>query len=173
QVLSSPENRSERTGNRHGGMTLCPYNVYPAKDGFVAIICNNDRHWENLLKAMERHDLIESGYLKTNIERVRRMDEVDEFVSAWTRAGDRDSIVNCLVKLHVPSAAVRELHEVVRDRHLHERGMLFDVEHDVQGNLVLCNSPINIVGMKQPPYRPFPKCGEHTEEILASLDIPQ
>jgi formyl-CoA transferase len=173
QVLSSPGYRSERTGNRHGGMTLCPYNVYPARDGFVAIICNNDQHWKNLLLAMERSDLVDSGYLKTNGERIRCMDEVDEFVSRWTRITGRDDIVDRLVKLHVPSAAVRELHEVVRDRHLHDRGMLFDVEDEAHGNLVLCNSPINIVGMQQPAYEPFPKCGEHTDEILASLKMSQ
>src|SRR5690606_26977061 len=42
-----------RTGNRHGGLSLCPYNVYPTSDGFIAIICNSDKHWHGLLTAME------------------------------------------------------------------------------------------------------------------------
>ena len=41
-----------RTGNRHGGLSLCPYNVYPAADGHIAIICNHESHWEGLLHAM-------------------------------------------------------------------------------------------------------------------------
>ena len=41
-----------RTGNRHGGLSLCPYNVYPTSDGYIAIICNNDKHWQGLLSAM-------------------------------------------------------------------------------------------------------------------------
>ena len=28
-----------RTGNRHGGLAIAPYNVYPAGDGLVAILC--------------------------------------------------------------------------------------------------------------------------------------
>ena len=29
----------ERTGNRHSGMAIAPYNIYPASDGWLAIIC--------------------------------------------------------------------------------------------------------------------------------------
>lgn len=34
-----------RTGNRHGGLAEAPYNVYPASDGYVAIISVNESHW--------------------------------------------------------------------------------------------------------------------------------
>ena len=43
-----------RTGNRHGGLAEAPYNVYPTADGYVAIICNNNRHSDALFDAMER-----------------------------------------------------------------------------------------------------------------------
>ena len=35
------EPHAPRTGNRHTGMSLCPYNVYPTSDGYIAIITNN------------------------------------------------------------------------------------------------------------------------------------
>ena len=34
-----------RAGNRHPGQALAPYNVYEAKDGYVAIICIREGHW--------------------------------------------------------------------------------------------------------------------------------
>ena len=43
-----------RTGNRHGGLSIAPYNVYPASDGYVAILCIKETHWANLLRAMGR-----------------------------------------------------------------------------------------------------------------------
>ena len=45
-----------RNGNRHPASTMAPYNVYPATDGHVAIICIRDGHWRNLLSAIGRDD---------------------------------------------------------------------------------------------------------------------
>ena len=33
-----------RSGNRHPSQSLSPYNVYPARDGHVALICIRDGH---------------------------------------------------------------------------------------------------------------------------------
>ena len=38
----------ERTGNRHSGMAVAPYNIYPASDGWLAIICISERHWRGV-----------------------------------------------------------------------------------------------------------------------------
>ncbi len=46
-----------RTGNRHGGLAESPYNVYPAKDGHIAIICVGEVHWKSLIGAMRRPEL--------------------------------------------------------------------------------------------------------------------
>ena len=45
---------AQRTGNRHSGMAEAPYNVYPAADGYLALICVSETHWKSLLKAMDR-----------------------------------------------------------------------------------------------------------------------
>src|SRR5690606_10546678 len=74
-----------RTGNHHGGLSLCPYNVYPASDGFVSIICNNDKHWLNLVDAMQRPDLKADARMLTMRDRVNHMDEIDALISEWTR----------------------------------------------------------------------------------------
>ena len=41
-----------RTGNRHGGLAECPYNVYPTSDGYIALICVGDIHWKALTDVM-------------------------------------------------------------------------------------------------------------------------
>ncbi|MGH8733426.1 MAG: CaiB/BaiF CoA transferase family protein, partial [Burkholderiales bacterium] len=42
----------ERTGNRHTGMAVAPYNIYDTSDGWLAIICMSERHWRGLATAM-------------------------------------------------------------------------------------------------------------------------
>jgi formyl-CoA transferase len=156
----------ERTGNRHGGLALCPYNVYPTSDGHLAIICNNDRHWERLLAAMGRDDLIGFEPYATMTERVRRMEDVDRLVGEWTRARRRADAYEALAAHRVPCAPVRGLDEVVADRCLHERGMLLDVDHPDFGPVTLCRSPLRFAGIEQPPYQVSPRCGADTADVL-------
>jgi len=84
-VHAQPDLAYARTGNRHGGLSLCPYNVYAAKDGYIAIIVNNDGHWRSLLTAFGQGALAEDPRYQTNASRVSRMDEVDDLVSSWTK----------------------------------------------------------------------------------------
>ena len=104
-----------RTGNRHGGLSLCPYNVHPATDGHVAIICNAERHWGWLCEAMERPDLAADPGLSTTSGRVARMEEVDGIVNAWTAGRSKAAAVAALNEHRVPCSPVRDLPEVLAD----------------------------------------------------------
>ena len=81
-----------RTDNRHGGLSVVPYNVYATKDGHVAIITVTEAHWRNLLTAMDRADLVDDANFASNQARIARMDEVDALVQTWTRDRTRDEV---------------------------------------------------------------------------------
>ena len=158
-----------RTGNRHGGLSLCPYNVYPASDGFVAIICNSDKHWLCLVDAMARPDLKSDPRTTTMRDRVANMDAIDAIIGAWTSTQSRADLFAKLVAFRVPSAPVRDLSEVVADPHMHERGMLLEVDHPQYGTITVCRSPINYAGVAQPEYRVSPAYGVDNEAIYGGL----
>src|SRR3546814_3404434 len=46
-----------RTGNRHGGLGISPYNVYPAKEGYVVLNAPADRHFHAILDVIGRPEL--------------------------------------------------------------------------------------------------------------------
>ena len=165
-LYSEREDLPLRTGNRHGGLSLCPYNVYPAQDGFVAIICNSDKHWAALVRVMGRPELaIAPGYATMRATR-SRMDEIDAMVGDWTRTQARTALFDRLVSQRVPCAPVRELSEVVADPHMRERGMLLEIDHPVYGRIVVCRSPLNFGNRPQPEYRASPACGADNEAVL-------
>ncbi len=113
-----------RTGNRHGGPREAPYNVYPASDGYVAIISVNESHWIGLTRAMGRPELAEDPRLKTVLDRLKHIDLTDQIVSEWSSWLTRNEIAEICRAHRVPCAAVRDLLEVTEDDHLHARGML-------------------------------------------------
>ncbi len=155
-----------RTGNRHGGLSVVPYNVYEAKDGHVAIIVVTDDHWRNLLAAMGRADLLDDARYAGNTERAARMDEVDALVADWTRNLARDEVFAAAKRHGVPAAPVRELAEVVEDAHMHGRGMLEWIDHPEQGRIVVPNSPLRFHGSPSPRHHIAPTQGEHNHDVF-------
>jgi crotonobetainyl-CoA:carnitine CoA-transferase CaiB-like acyl-CoA transferase len=155
-----------RTGNRHSGLAEAPYNVYPARDGHVAIICVTDAHWRDLAAMIGRGELADDPDYATRRARVERIDAVDALVSAFTEQHDRDPLCDLLREHRVPCAPVRDLGEVVADPHLHERGMLHEIEHPELGTIVVPHSPLRFDGEERLPIEPAPSLGEHNEDVL-------
>ena len=156
-----------RTGNRHTGMSLCPYNVYPTTDGWLAIITNNDQHWTWLVEALGRPELGTDPRFKTVKDRVEHMDEVDSAIAAVTSRYTKTELFDLLISNRVPCAPVRTVTEVIDDPHLHARGSLQWIDHPEYGRIVVPSSPLRFLHEEKVPYRPSERLGEHTDEILA------
>ena len=158
----------QRTGNRHSGLSLCPYNVYPTADGYIAIITNNDAHWRALVTALGAQSLGDDPRLATVRGRCDHMDEVDAAIGKLTRLVPKDDLFQRLIAQRVPCAPVRTLLEVVNDVHLHERGSLRWIEHPEYGRMVVPISPLRFEGEDGcVPYQPSSSLGADTERILA------
>ncbi len=155
-----------RTGNRHGGMAEAPYNVYPAADGFVAIICNNNRHFHALLAAMQREDLKEDPRFRDLKSRIAHMEEVDALVGAWTAGIQREHLTDLLREHRVPHAPVRDLEEVVNDPNMHARGSLQWIEHPEFGRVPLTHSPIRYEGTALLPLEPSGRLGAQNDAVF-------
>jgi CoA:oxalate CoA-transferase len=155
-----------RTANRHGGLSVCPYNVYEARDGHIAINCVKEAHWQGLLKIMGREDLADDPRYSSNKVRVANMDETDTLIEAWSRTLDRHEIVQRARAHRLPVAAVRDLVEVANDAHMHERGMLEWIDHPEHGRIVVPTSPLRYHGADRVETSPSPAVGQHTDEVL-------
>jgi CoA:oxalate CoA-transferase len=153
-----------RTANRHSGLAESPYNVFPASDGYLALICVTDAHWSALLGAMGRPDLAARADLATRAGRVEHMDEVDEIVRAWTSGRGKEELAGLLRAARVPCAPVREISEVVTDPHLLERGMLEQIDHPQYGPLTVPHSPLH-VGDYRADLEPSPALGQDNAAV--------
>lgn len=161
-----------RTGNRHGGLAEAPYNVYPTRDGYIAIICVGEEHWKSLIDVMGRRDLAGDPRFASLKTRVANIDAVDEIVTAFTSTFDKQPLFELLMRHHVPCAPVRTLDEVVNDPHMLERGMLQWIDHPELGRIVVQGSPMNYEGAPRMPHRPSARLGEDNNEVLGGwLDL--
>ncbi|QKR99291.1 CoA transferase [Sphingomonas sp. CL5.1] len=158
----------ERTGNRHSGLAVAPYNVYRAADGHIAIMSANERHAIGVMELAGGAEMTSDPRYATRYSRLEHMDELDAQVEAWTRGFDRWALVRMLAEKGVPSAPVLTVREVAEDPHLRERGMIRDVEHPLRGTIPVPGSPIRL-GDSSVEVRAAPELAEGTNAILAEL----
>jgi crotonobetainyl-CoA:carnitine CoA-transferase CaiB-like acyl-CoA transferase len=157
-----------RTGNRQAGLSTAPYNVYPAADGYVAIHCVTEGHWKNLVKAMGREELADDPRFAANADRIADMDATDAVVAEWTRTLPKMEIFARLKAGRVPSAPVRTAPEVMADPHMHERGMLAEIDHPELGPITVPTSPLRLHGLGLAPAAASPTIGQHNAEIYGN-----
>ncbi len=153
----------ERTGN--ASHNRVPINVYPANDGYVAMNLAVEGHWHNLLAAMGREDLRDDPRYSSPAARVENRELVDTTISGWTQTLGKMDIFAIAKQRRIPLAPVREVDEVMHDRHMHERGFLDDIEHDEIGRITVPTSPLRFHGADRRQTTPSPKLGQHNEEI--------
>lgn len=164
-LYSSNGLHAPRTGNRHGGLSVAPYNVYRCADGHVALICQLESHWRGLTLAMNRPELAADPRFADNAKRVANMDATDAVVDAWTATRTRGELSRLAAEHKFICSPVRDVREVMSDPHMHERGMLACVDHPEIGAVVLPGSPLRFHGSRQPPSVPSERLGASNREI--------
>jgi crotonobetainyl-CoA:carnitine CoA-transferase CaiB-like acyl-CoA transferase len=165
-ALGTTDETPTRTGNRHGGRGEAPYNVYPTRDGYVAIICVTDNQWFALGELIDGNGLARDKRFMTRALRVENIDALDGAVTTWTAARERAEVIEALLAKGIPAAPVRDLREVVEDPDLQERGLLRQVDDPVRGAIRVFGSAIRYDGQEHPRPQPPPGLGEHTEQVL-------
>lgn len=159
-----------RTGNRHPALAMAPYNVYPARDGHVAIFTASERHWHSVARVLGREDLLDDPDYATTPARAARVEEIDAMVEAWTRTRTRAEVLAELSRAHVPCAPVQSAGDVAGDPHLLQRGTWADVDHPRRGKIRVPNSPIRLHGCEPGKVsRPAPMLGQDTDRVLSEL----
>lgn len=157
-----------RAGNRQAGLASAPYNAFETKDGWVAVHVVTEGHWQNLLRAMGRADLLDDPRFNTNEARTANMDATEALVTAWTLGLDKMEVVAAAKRYKIPVAAVRNAVEVMNDPHMHERGMLERIDHPSLGEIIVPNSPLRLHGSDRVAPVPSPKLGQHNVEVYGA-----
>lgn len=158
-----------RRGNRHANLERHPYYAYQASDGHVWIMCMTNEHWDALLRAMGRTDLIGDARYRDHAERIARLEEVDRLVESWTRTHPRDELVEKIQQQGGLAAPVRNMAEVLEDTQMLARGMLEPTDNPWVGKVNMGRTPLRFEGEALPPLIGTPMLGEHNARIYPEL----
>ncbi|OZD13138.1 CoA transferase [Rhodococcus sp. 06-156-3C] len=139
-MINSKGTMPERTGNRHGGLAVVPYNAYRTTDGWVTVLCPTQTHWERLCEVMDDPEAKDDRY-STMHGRCAHSDEVDVLVERWTSTHTKREVAKLLANTAIPTAPVLGLAELMDDPHVAERGILRWMD-DESGEWLTLGSPL-------------------------------
>jgi len=151
-------------GNGHP--LLCPFGVFPAKDGYVALAAPRDDFFMLFAELIGQPELGADPRYAEMPERVKRQDEIHAIVIAWTSVRTKAEIAEVLGG-KVPFGAVQTAKDIFENPHTAARDMLVDVGHPGTGKTFkIAGTPIKLTGTPGGIHRRAPMTGEHTAEIL-------
>jgi len=155
-------------GNAHP--FLCPFDVFDAKDGQMAIAAPTDKHWRILCDIIGRPELGHDERFARNEGRQQHADEIRAIVGEWTAGYMRQEIADVLSRL-VAAGPVNTMEDIFSDPHVTAREMLPEVEQVGGRPVKLAGAPIKLTRTPSRIYRRAPVLGEHTEEILGEIGM--
>ncbi len=159
-----------RTGSAY--VTSAPSDLHPCHPGgpndYLYILLASKQHWEGLLRAIGREDLIDDPRFSRQSARNERPDEARAVVRAWTQRHGKFEAMEHLSSFGVPCGAVLDTAELLANEHLHACAMIVDHTHPQWGTIRIPGCPIRLDGFT-PRLDPAPAAGEHTDEILEEL----
>ena len=157
----------ERSGASLPG--IVPSNTYRCRDGqYVVIGANADSIFKRMMRAIGRPELADDPSLSSNDGRVRRTEELDRIIGAWTQSHDLDAVLATLEAAEVPSGRIYSIADIAADLHYRARGM---IEQHALGERDLLLPGIVPKLSETPGATRWigPRLGEHTNGVLADL----
>ncbi len=152
-----------------GHETLVPYHAYKAKDGWLVVACPNERHTQNLLRAIGREDLLEDMMWNNAPTRFKRQDEVNAFLMEVFQEKTLEEWAELLDAYHVPWGPVNSIDKALSDPQVLAREMVVEIEHAATGEKYkTLGNPIKASDIVQ-EFMPAPLLGQHTREILSDV----
>jgi formyl-CoA transferase len=147
---------------------IAPSNAYPCGCGeYVLIAANGDAIFRRLMAAMGRADLGEDPALARNDGRVKRVDEIDAAIAAWTQTQTVESALVVLREADVPSGRIYTVKDIAEDPHYRARGV---IETVTSARGLSVEVPGIIPKLSANPgaiHDRAPTLGEHTDAVLA------
>ncbi len=150
-----------------------PITILPCRDGYVSFAVSTEGQWDLLFPMVGLPELLDDPRFDTFAERRQHADVIDAILIDWMKDKTRREVFEFAAgDWSEPASPLLELSETLNDQQLRHRGLFTEVEHPDAGALTYPTVPFRM-SATQPEFRPAPRLGEHTDEILNAVSTSQ
>ena len=162
-VVAGPE------GNGHPFM--CPFGMFPARDGHVTIAAPQQSFFDQLCDRIEASHLKADPRFSSPAARGQNRVELERLLGEQTARFTKAELTERLGGA-IPYGPVLQMDEIAADPHFAVRAMVVDVEQPGSARATgIAGVPVKMTGTPGRIERRAPYLGEHTEDILRAAGL--
>jgi len=159
--------KPERLGQGHRGSA--PYQIFPTKDGWLALGASQQKFWEQTCEIIGADNLISDPRFLEKKDRVARQQELAAILAPYFQKENTKHWFEKLDALGIPCGPVMDHLETLSDSHIIAREMIAKVHHPKAGSGRTLGTPIKLSKTPGGVRRAAPTLGEHNDEVRDQL----
>jgi len=159
--------KPERLGQGHRGSA--PYQIFPTKDGWLALGASQQKFWEQTCEIIGADNLISDPRFLEKKDRVARQQELAAILAPYFQKENTKHWFKKLDALGIPCGPVMDHLETLSDPHIIAREMIAKVHHPKAGSGRTLGTPIKLSKTPGGVRQAAPTLGEHNDEVRDQL----
>jgi crotonobetainyl-CoA:carnitine CoA-transferase CaiB-like acyl-CoA transferase len=145
---------------------------YATRDGHICALMYNDAHWQTFAKLIKQPDLFQTdARFARHATRMQHIDALYALVGEHIRTRTSAEWIKDFTAHDIPVMPMMKLDDLLTDPHLAATQGWLDVPHPFEGMLRQLRPPVRMSATPTGVWRPAPRLGEHTEEVLRTLKL--
>ena len=161
------EGHAQQRLARSAHPSLTPCQLYATKDGWIYLMCNKEKFWPELCRALGRDDWAKDPRFATFKDRLKTRalieDMLDEALGEKTTSQWLDLFAG-----KVSASPINDIAQALDNPFVAERQGIQTIDLEGYGDYRILATPV-LSGGAETPANPAPKLGQNTEEILRDI----
>jgi crotonobetainyl-CoA:carnitine CoA-transferase CaiB-like acyl-CoA transferase len=141
------------------------------RDGWIAVLPYTGEQWRRFLLEVGQAAICDEPWFSEPAERQKRIDYLYRVLSTSLAGRDTSEWIETLSRLDIPCSEVNRMEDLLDNPHLTDIGF-FNVDEGYPPEIKrILPQPVLFGGVEPLPNTPPPTLGQHTQEVLQSLDF--
>ncbi|GGG33220.1 CoA transferase [Caldovatus sediminis] len=152
-----------QAGNDHP--TTIPTGLFNTADGLINLAGGGQEMWRRIVATLGIEEQAKDPDIATDALRSRNRAKVNAIIQEALMRDTAENWIRRFNEAGVPCGPVYTMDQVFADPQVKHLKLAMPVRHPLLGEITLVRPPMQIAGV-EPPRRPTPERGEHTEEVF-------
>ncbi len=147
--------------------SLTPCQLYRTRDGWIYLMCNKEKFWPSLCRAIDKPEWSEDPRFRRFKDRLEHRDLITEMLDKELEKQSTAEWLEIFAGT-VPAAPINNISQALENPFVTEHGRLQNLSHSTKGTYRMVAPPVRCTD-EGAPARPAPALGADTEALLREL----